>query len=326
MDETTRQITAANRRARGLFTGLLWLACCILPTFAWALRPVRVYDINVSGQSATAVQEAMRQALVRATGRRESANDPVFASLVADAPKYVKSFTPGPRGEMQVIFDGVAVERAIVSAGRSVWDAQRPFTLVVLYPPLNRAGEDAARSELEQEAAVRGLLVSVVPLPIVDSNGAELNGDALLQTAQHYGGDQVLVGRTDTGTASGQLRWTLYTSFTSQSWTGPLAAGIDGTVDLLAPAPQATLSQADADARVQVDGVSGLTEYATVQRILEGVPGVRKANISEADGSQVTFDVTMRGGADALDRALSSSNRLARAGTSNARLVYRYRP
>jgi hypothetical protein len=307
-------------------TGLLWLACCILPTFAWAMRPVRVYEVDTSGQSTPALQDAMRQALVRATGRRETANDPALASVISDAPKYVKSFVPGPRGSMRVIFDSVAVERAIVAAGRSVWDTQRPFTLVVLYPPLSRGAEDSARAELEQEAAARGLLVSVVPLPIVDANGAELGGDAILQTAQRYGGDQVLVGRADAGTASGQWRWTLYTSFSSESWTGPLAAGIDGTVDLLAPAPGATLAQTDADARVEIDGVGGLADYANIERMLEGIPGVRKATISEANGTRVTFDVTLRGGAEALDHALSASNRLARSGTSNARLVYQYHP
>ena len=43
-------------------------------------RPVRVYEVDVEGQSPPAVQEAMRQALVRATGRREAADDPAFAA------------------------------------------------------------------------------------------------------------------------------------------------------------------------------------------------------------------------------------------------------
>ena len=49
-------------------------ACgCVLSAPAWAARPVRVYEVDVDGQSAAATQDAMRQALVRATGRRESA-------------------------------------------------------------------------------------------------------------------------------------------------------------------------------------------------------------------------------------------------------------
>ena len=268
----------------------------------------------------------MRQALVRATGRRESANDPALASLIEDAPKYVKSYSPGPRGETQVIFDRVAVERSIAAAGRSVWDPERPFTLVVLYPPPSRSDADAARSALEQVAAARGLLISVVPLSIMDANGAELGHDALLATAQRYGGDEILVGRSDAGAPAGQYQWTLHTGLSSQSWSGPLTSGIDGTVDQLAPTQGASLAQTEAKVLVEVSGVGSLTDYANVQRILESVPGVRSANIDRAGGNSVTFDITARGGSEAIDHALAGSAHLARAETTSARLQYQYRP
>src|SRR5581483_9380717 len=136
---------SAKHRAGCSLACLTRLLCAVQPLSAWAARAVHVYEVDVSGQSTTALQEAMRQALVRATGRRESANDPALASLIDDAPKYVKSYSPGPRGETQVIFDRVAVDKAIAAAGRSVWDPERPFTLVVLYPPPSRADGDVAR-------------------------------------------------------------------------------------------------------------------------------------------------------------------------------------
>jgi uncharacterized protein len=318
---------ANHRGARGFLISVALVVLGLLPLGASAARAVRVYEVDVSGQSTTALQDAMRQALVRATGRRESANDPALASLIEDAPKYVKSYSPGPRGETQVIFDRVAVDRAIAAAGRSVWDPERPFTLVVLYPPPGRADSDSARAALEQEAAARGLLISVIPLAIVDANGAELGRDALLNTARRYGGDEVLVGRSDTGAPAGQYQWTLYTSFSSQAWSGPLAGGIDGTVDLLAPAQGASLAQTEAKVLVEVDGVGSLTDYANVQRMLEAAPGVRGANIVRAAGNAVTFDITARGGADSLDHALSGSSRFVRAnGGSGTPLVYQYRP
>jgi uncharacterized protein len=319
-------IPAAKFRARATLMCLALLLCAVQPLSAWAARAVRVYEVDVSGQSTTALQEAMRQALVRATGRRESANDPALASLIEDAPKYVKSYSPGARGQTQVIFDRVAVERSIAAAGRSVWDPERPFTLVVLYPPPSRGDADAARSALEQVAAARGLLISVVPLSIMDANGAELGHDALLATAQRYGGDEILVGRSDAGAPAGQYQWTLHTGLSSQSWSGPLTAGIDGTVDQLAPAQGASLAQTEAKVLVEVSGVGTLTDYANVQRILESVPGVRGANIDRAGGNSVTFDITARGGSEAIDHALAGSAHLARAETSSARLQYQYRP
>jgi hypothetical protein len=105
-----------------------------------------------------------------------------------------------------------------------------------------------------------------------------------------------------------------------------LSAGVDGTVDQLAPAQGASLAQTEAKVLVEVSGVGTLTDYANVQRILESVPGVRAANIDRAGGNAVTFDITARGGSEALDHALGGSAHLARAESSNGRLQYQYRP
>lgn len=304
------------------------LLCCVLSASAWAGRPVRVYDVDLKGgQSPAALQDAMREALVRATGRRESATDPALANVVSEAQNYVKGYSPagGARGQ-QVTFDGAAVDRAIAAAGRSVWDRSRPFTLVVLYPPLPRGGEDAARAEIEQAAVARGLPVTLVPLTPVDASGNDLGRDALMQMAQRYGGDAVLVGRGDAGVPNAQLQWTLNTNFTSQSWTGRLAAGVDGAVDTLAPAQGGSLAQIETGARVEVQGVSTLADYVNVERTLQTVPGVRRANVSAANGNVVVFDVLVRGGEDALTHTLAGSTHLVRSDAAGSRLAYQYRP
>jgi hypothetical protein len=313
--------------ARNVLTGVVWLVCCAISCSAWAGRPVRVYEVELKGgQSPSSVQDAMREALVRATGRRESATDPALASLISEAQNYVKGYTPATRGQSQVIFDGVAVERAIVAAGRSVWDRNRPFTLVVLYPPLARTADDAARAELEQAAIARGLPVTVVPLSPVDAAGNDLGREAFMQMAQRYGGDAVLVGRGDAGSANGQLQWTLHTNFSSESWSGPLAAGVNGAVDTMASVQGGTVAQTEVGARIEVDGVTTLTDYANVERMLESVPGVRRVNIGAATGKLVTFDIVARGGGDAISHALAGSTHLVRSDASSERLTYQYRP
>ncbi|HUI63185.1 MAG TPA: DUF2066 domain-containing protein [Steroidobacteraceae bacterium] len=304
---------------------MLWVICCSVSPSAWAGRPVRVYEVDLKGgQSPAALQDAMREALVRATGRRESANDPAFASLIAEAPNYVKSYTSGARGQ-QVIFDSAAVERAIAAAGRSVWDRDRPFTLVMLYPPPARPAEDAARAELEQAAISRGLPVTLVPLSPLDASGNDLGRDALMQMAQRYGGDAVLVGRGDLG-GGGQWQWTLYTNFSGASWSGSLTAGIDGAVDSLASPQGGSLADTEALARVEVDGVNGLSDYANVQRLLESLPGARRASVASASGGTVVFDILIRGGAEAVSSSLAGAAHLSRTDASSARLAYQYRP
>jgi Uncharacterized protein conserved in bacteria (DUF2066) len=307
---------------RATLTALCALLCA-LP--AWGGRPVHVYEVDVEGQSGPALQGAMRVALVRATGRRESADDPALAGIVANAAKYVQTYTTGPRGEAQVVFDGAAVERDIVAAGRSVWDRDRPFTLVVLDPPRVRAAEDAARAELERVAAERGLPISLIPITVVDGAGNLLGADALMQAVQSFGGDQILIGRGGDSPDS-PLQWSLFTRMRSDSWSGPLASGIDHTVDLLVPLQGTSLAEVESDARVQVDGVNSLTDYATVERLLQSAPGVRRANVAVADGSSVTFDVTVRGGVAGLEQALASSRRLVRTAGASAWVGYRYQP
>jgi len=89
------------------------LALCALACAPWCVyanRPVRVYEVeSKAAQDPGAVQDAMREVLVRATGRRESATDPAFASLIASAPDYLKGSAPGAHGGTQLAFDGGAV-------------------------------------------------------------------------------------------------------------------------------------------------------------------------------------------------------------------------
>jgi hypothetical protein len=287
---------------------------------------VRVYEVDIEGQTTPALQEAMRQALVRATGRREAAGDPALASVIADAPRYVKTYSTGPRGESQVVFDGPAVEHAVSAAGRSVWGRERPFTLVVLDPPRTRTAEEAARAELERAAAERGLPISLIPLTLSDSAGTPLSPEALLTAAQRYGGDEILIGHGEDAGPQAPLQWNLYTHALSATWTGPLANGIEHTVDVLVPQQGTSLAETDSEAYLQIDGVTTLNAYAEVQRLLQSVPGVRRANIAAADGGSVTFDVTARGGAAGVERELNGSPRLVRTGGTGDHVTYRYQP
>src|SRR5579862_2445771 len=126
MSRAAPQPTPANAARRALLASLA--ACgCLLSAVCWAGRPVHVYEVDVDGQSPAALQDAMRQALIRATGRREAAEDPALAPLITNAARFVQSTGVGPRGESQVVFDAAAVEAAITAAGRSVWDRVRPF-------------------------------------------------------------------------------------------------------------------------------------------------------------------------------------------------------
>jgi hypothetical protein len=164
-------------------------------------------------------------------------------------------------------------------------------------------------------------------LPVVDSNGAELSKDAILQGAQRLGGDAVLIARGDSAQSSGVYQWTLQTQYATDNFNGALDAGVNGAVDALARVQDSAAPLTESEALVQVGGVSTLNDYAAVSRLLEGIPGTRRVNLSEVNGGAATFSVLVRGGAEAVDRALGSSARLTRAGAAGGgQLVYEYRP
>lgn len=313
-------------RALKFWTRLLWLGCLLVPLAAWAGRPVRVYEIDIKEPpSGGALQDALKRVLVRATGRREAAADPALAGLVADAAHFMKASRTEKDGATHVVFDGAALAAAITAAGRSTWETTRPFTLVVLNPPLTGPAADAARRELDAAAETRGLPASLVPLTLVDSAGVELGRDAILQAAQQLGGDAVLIGRSDTGGSNGSWQWTLYTSFVSEKWSAGLTGGVNGAVDALARVQDVSEPLAAMAVLVAVEGVSTLSDYAEVGRLLQGAPGVRSVDVFEASGTDVTFSVRVGGGSTALDKALGSSGHFAAAASADGRLHYEYR-
>jgi hypothetical protein len=124
-------------------------------------------------------------------------------------------------------------------------------------------------------------------------------------------------------------QWKLYTDFSTQSWRGPLTAGIDDAVDALAPPVGAAAANAPGQMEVEIEGVSSLADYANIEQMLGAVPGVSAANVRQVSGDSVLFDLTVRGGGATVDRALSRSpsfTRVTPPAQGGGALVYRYRP
>src|ERR1700744_5295714 len=221
-------------RQRACALGLIALLGTLAMTPARALRPVQVYEVTVRGAAAAdVVTDGMRQALVRATGRRDAPANPALAGVVQNAAQYLKGSRPLPGGAVQVDFDGALLAQAIQAAGASLWDSSRPFTLVAINPAPSGPTGDALRVQPEQPAQARGLPIRVVPLAVNDAGGAALSDEMVLQSAKALGGDAVLIGRADPANP-GQWQWHLVSSYTSEGWTGASDAGINGAADSLA--------------------------------------------------------------------------------------------
>lgn len=293
---------------------------------AWGLRPVQVYAVTVRGASAgSVVADGMREALVRATGRRDAPANPLLAGIQQNAAQYLKGSRGLPGGAVQVDFDGTTLGPAIVAAGAGLWDSNRPFTLIAVNPVPSGPAGDALRVQLEQTAEERGLPISVVPLAVNDAAGVPLADDVILQSAQSLGGDAVLIGRADAANP-GQWQWHLVSSYTSDGWSGDSDAGINGAADSLATVATESGSRPLVQVAVQVAGVTTLTDYARVEQLLRAVPGVQSSGLSAAQGTTALFTVGVRGGGEALVRALTGSVHLGATATGETQVQLNYVP
>ncbi len=291
----------------------------LLASFATAeaTRAVRVYDVTVRDSvPAQVARAAMRLTLVRATGRRDAASDSALAFLLSDAQQYVRSSRPGANGSTDVSLDGDAIERAILAAGRAVWPAERPLTLVVFESPADASVTEVARAQVEAVAIERGLPVSIVPAALLNLGSATLaTRDLLIPAAQRLGADAVLVGRSD-GSANAVWQWTLTSPDVAESWSGTPEGAVHNAIDAFVRVSDVPVASTDSELIVMVTGVRTLADYAGVSQALARVSGVKRVSIEEAMGDTARFRVVTGGSGDTLAAALAGHARLVPAAAS----------
>ncbi|MBS0373363.1 MAG: DUF2066 domain-containing protein [Proteobacteria bacterium] len=271
-------------------------------------------DATEAGRAGAAA-DALRQVVVRVTGRRSAASDPALAALFVDAARYARTFRSAGGNQVSVAFDAEAVEARLVQAGQRLWSSERPLTLVVLVnlrpgaPRSLSAGGDAdVRRVVTATAQQRGLPIlwpTGMP-PALDQARADdaIAGriEPMRDLARQYGADAVLLGRISTGT----ILW---------SWSGPAGEGgapgaADEGVQALADrfgAQFATAGSRSGQIDAVVRGVRDLGGYAAAGNALAALPNVRALMLEEASGEALRFRVSFEGDAEALRRAARDS-------------------
>ena len=275
-------------------------------------------DATDAGRAAAA-SDALRQVVVRLTGRRAAATDPALAGLYADARRFARTFRPAPGNQLVVAFDSDALEASLLQAGQRLWSRERPLTLVLLVSarpgaPLSLGG--AADPELRRvvvnAARLRGLPLlwpTGLPASIEQARVDDvLNGrlEPLRDLMRQYGADALLIGRVTPAA-------------TTWAWAGPAGEGAaigpgDDGVQALADrfgAQFATAGARGGQIDAVVRGVRDLAGYALASNTLAGLANVRGVVLEEVSGDALHFRVTFDGDADALRRAARDSGRFA---------------
>jgi len=320
-----------------------WLAallCAVLALPALSAEPLGdLYSVSVpyTGQNEVAFREAMRDILVRVTGRRDAPELENLAPLVAQASRYVVSYRRAAGNMLAVTFDGPAIEDAIDASGLAFWGSDRPVTLVWL--AIDRGGGRRAlvnanetseeKSRVEANAARRGLPL-VWPGPGDDLvralqqawSGAHA---PLIEAAQRYGADGVLIGRarpTASGTSS--IEWTFSAAGLSAAASGELEAGPELAAERYASLYVSHGAGQRTEQLVTINGIGTLEAYVTALRMLSRLAPVRGVAVDEVTPDAVSFLLNVRGDPDALHQAILRDGRLLAVDAS--RLIYTMSP
>jgi hypothetical protein len=291
-----------------LDTGRSWIAFALLsllgiaasapPAQAETLGDLYSVSVPYTGENEAAFRQAMRDVLVRVTGRGDAPELENLAPLVAQASRYVKSFRRAPGNMLAVTFDGTAIEDAVDASGLAFWDHERPVTLV--WPD---AGDDLVRAM--QQA---------------------WSGDhaALRDAARRYGADGVLIGRARQAAGGYQVEWSFASAGADGGATGDLEAGPALAAERYAGVYASRGAAQRTEQIVTVTGIASLESYAATLRALAKLAPVRGVAVDEVTPDGVSFRVNVRGDPGALDQAIQRDGRLY--AVDAGRLIYALAP
>ncbi len=309
------------------------------PAWARAETVGDLYSVTVphAGGNEAAFRDAMRDILIRMTGRPDAPESANLAPLVADASRYVVSYRRAAGDQLAVTFDGPAIENAIDQSGFGFWSGERPVTLVWLAVDrgsgkralVTAAGESPERAQLESAAARRGLPLAWPGTgdDLVRSLQQAWSGDhaPLIDAARRYGAEGVLIGRAIPVAAGG---WTVDWSFTAAGLGARSSGGLESGVELASERYAGVYATQGAGQRseqiVTVRGIDSIDGYASATRLLDRLTPVRGVSVDEVTPGAVSFLVHVRGDPDALRQAILRDGRLVAVDAS--RMIYTLTP
>jgi hypothetical protein len=284
-----------------------------------------------------AFADALRTIVIRVSGRRDAPEQ--LGAALADPRKYVQRFGFTADNVLQVRFDNVSVDRLLADAGLPIWGRERPATLVLLGVDepdgstrwVSAQATGAERQAIERAAYERGLPLVWAAMDAQDraQAAASTTSEELLQTAERYGANAVLLGRM----RGGVVRWTLISADGASESAGSLVDGVHLAADAYARLFAASGSALNAVV-LEVSGVGNLDAYASTLNYLESLTLVRSVAVEQVSRDALRFRLAVRGDADTLRRAIALDNRLlpqAQPGASGAppqaegeRLAFRF--
>ncbi len=317
---------------------------------------------------AKAFQLALAEVIVRLTGDARAPNAAELAPLMKAPQRFVAEFAyitlnsePGvppllttpnqaPALRLSVRFEGPALQQALRDAGRAVLGRERPRTLLWLVLDEGADRDLVAVDDADAFIAAAARLGLPLALPALDAvdRAALLPADVVAQDEARLGAASARPGADGLAPEAwlGALVWRA-----PRTWQGRFTLGVslDGsverfeakapTLDALAVLAMERVAGAMAaryaiagtelnSIELTVEGIDGVTAYAGISQLLEGMSIVRRVEVVAVQRDLLELRVSFLGGAAALERSIALDPRFARSveAARAGSLRYRYAP
>ena len=277
-----------------------------------------------------ATQAAMAGLLVRLTGERGVASDPLVLPLIESAERFVEQWGYATAEDVVVTFDGEAVEAQMRRLNLPLWGTERPLTLAWVVFDSGRGQrsivgvaaeeEDAEgpdpvaflRDMIEETAAERGVPLL---LPLLDAEDlaalsvADVWGgfnDQIERASQRYGADAILVGRLRASGNAIAARWSLITGDSFAERRGTVRDGIDWLADTYAA--QYAVTGGAQLRRILVSDIRSFDDYGRVMAFMEQLSLVESLAVEELAEDTLLLSMRVRGREEVWQRPMTLGN------------------
>ena len=300
-----------------------------------------------AGSREAALSAALRQVLIKLTGRRDPGSGPVVAEALRAPGRFVQQYqyrAPAATGEdeapellLWTRFDADVVDAVVRDAGFPVWGRTRPALLLwtalddgttqELLGPDDLAGVIAG---IERGASLRGIPIVVPLLDLEDQIAISSNDlwagffDPIRAASARYETEAVLVVRVRRLLENlGEAQWTLLLpDGSAQHWQTQsdveallLEDGMHAAADLLAERYSSIAGVGGpGQVSVVVTGISSVDDYARALTYLDSLEEVEHVEVAQVQTGQVRFDLQVRGGRAAIRQVVGLGSTLAPEG------------
>lgn len=309
---------------------------------------VQLYQIELPVQNQTGnfdqkalLKEALQAVLVRISGSRQCLNTPEATNALTSIDTYVKQFSYHQRSALEktikVIFNQNRVNALLNSTKQSVWNKNRPLTLVWL----DGADKDQPLALIMEKILNQRAIPSVFPLmdltdtALVSDQDLMGEGTAVLEAAaKRYNPDVILFGRLEEKNGIWQTHWRFINPNKPENttWThagAELNVVLNQALDSLtlhlkssnivvAPTESAEKTAVN-HLILTVSGSVDVQQYNTILEHLRRLPAVLEAEVAQIMPDKTLFELLTTQSKEALINAIADGHVLTRiSNTSGA--------